>query len=536
MGASRMNRFAVRIYIASALLGTIALAALPAEASDHEARLAQAASKQDVAVVRSLIQTHADVNAPQNDGTTALLWAAYYSNLDIAKALIAAGATVNTQNRDGMSPLLQAAQLGNAPMVELLLKAGASPKTANPDGETALMAAAGAGSLESVQALLTHGADPKARDFVVNQNALMWASIGGYLPVVQTLLKAGADPNETARVSELATKSAGDSAGRSWVSHPTGGFTALMFAARQGHEDVMKALLDAGAKPSYANPDGLTALMVAVINDRSDLAVELLKRGADANDGSLYEAVQLHNVHVIEQNFDATRPKVWHENKTSPLDLVSAFLEHGADPMRVATYKINVLGVNGGQAGVAQPVNASPWARALQVNDVAIVKLMLAKGANPNAADNGALALSVSLAGGGGARGVFGVRPSPMRFDSERTVEGTVNALLASGAGASMVDRQGATPLHAAAQAGNVPMIDLLVEHGAKLDVKNNAGFTPLDLAMGKGAPAGGRGGPGFGRGGPQPRPEAIAELRKLMGMPPLSPEEMPKAPVRGGM
>jgi len=245
----------------------------------------------------------------------------------------------------------------------------------------------------------------------------------------------------------------------------------------------------------------------------------------------------MHNTRLIEQNNDATRPKIWHENKTSPLDLISLLMDHGALPGRVATHAINVPGVNGGLKGIAQPANASAYTRALQLQDVAVVKLMLAKGADPNAADNGTLPLATVMAGGGGGRGgVFGVRASPLRFESERSVEGTVNALVGAGASVTAADRTGNTPLHAAAQSGNVAMIQLLVERGAKLDAKNNGGFMPLDLAMGKGAPPPPPGGGGFGRGGPQPRPEAIVELRKLMGLPPLSPEEMPKAaPGRGG-
>src|SRR4029077_13795415 len=101
------------------------------------------------------------------------------------------------------------------------------------------------------------------------------------------------------------------------------------------------------------------------------------------------------------------------------------------------------------------------------------------------------------------------------------------------------------TALHAAAQTGTVAMIRLFAEHGAKLDVQNKAGFTPLDIAMGKGAPAGGRGArggggapPGRGGGPGGPQPQAIAALRELMGLPPLAPGEMPGAPAgpqRGG-
>ncbi len=507
-------------------------------AAETDTRVAEAASKQDSAAVRDLIARHAPVNGLLADGSSAMLWAAYYSDVEMVRELLAAGANFKLPNREGITPLIQACRLGNAKIVDLLLKAGADANTATPDGETALMAASGAGSLEAVKSLLARGADPKARESVGDQTALMWASIGGYLPVVQALLKAGADPNAVAEVSPLSTNSSGDAAGRSWVSHATGGLTALIFAARQGQADVAAALLDAGANPNYANPDGLTAMTVATINDRLDLAARLIEKGAKPDASALYEAIQIHNSREIEQNMDATRVKIWHANKTSPLELISLMLEHGADPNQMATHALNMPG-SGGQKGIVPPVNASPFARALQTQDVAALKLLLAHGAKPNVTDGGALPLALAMGGGGGGRGgVFGVRPSPLRFASERNADGAVKALLEAGADVNALSATGDTALHAAAQGGNVAMIQFLADHGAKLDVKNRAGFTPLDLAMGKGTPPPGRGGfGGPGRGGAGgPRPEAIVLLRKLQGLPPLADSEMPKAaPGRGG-
>ena len=60
-----------------------------------------------------LIKEHADVNAPANDGSTALLWAAYHSDAEMAKALLAAGATVDAANHYGVTPLLQASRNGD---------------------------------------------------------------------------------------------------------------------------------------------------------------------------------------------------------------------------------------------------------------------------------------------------------------------------------------------------------------------------------------------------------------------------------------
>ena len=98
------------------------------------------------ATVRALLNQHADVNAPQVDGMTALHWAAYHDDVEIAGLLLRAGANVKAANRYGVTPLSLACTNGNGAMVELLLKAGADPNAALPGGETPLMTAARTGT------------------------------------------------------------------------------------------------------------------------------------------------------------------------------------------------------------------------------------------------------------------------------------------------------------------------------------------------------------------------------------------------------
>ena len=510
-------------------------------APDRDVRIAQAARKNDAATVRSLIKEHPDVNASEGDGSTALLWAAYHSNLEITRLLLAAGADVKVANRLGLTPLLEACRLGNSAIVEALLNAGADPKAVSPGGETVLMAAASAGDVEPVSILLARGADVNAKEPGEYQTALMFAAIEGHIRVVEALLKAGADPNLAAKVASLSRANMGDT-GRDWVVHPTGGLTALMFAIREGHADVVKALVEAGAEVNHTTPDGLTPLLMAVINDRLDLAGFLLDKGANANDGSLYEAIQVHNRRVIETNGDATRPRLIHENRLTPLDLIDRLLAHGADPNRVAVHTLFFAGAGGGgSAGLVPAANETPFARALRAQDVAVLRLLLAKGANPNTPTDGvALPLAIAMGAAGQRGGFFGFgTPSPFRFPSERSADAAVKLLLETGADVNSTNAAGDTALLFVAQIGDVAMIRLLADRGEKLDIKDNAGLTALDMAMGKRAPVSdagrGRGGGGQGR-GPAigPRPQAIALLRELMGMPPLSPAEMPAPPGRG--
>ncbi len=161
------------------------------------------------------------------------------------------------------------------------------------------MAASYAGSLESVKLLLEAGAEVNATDAYQKQTALMWAATEGHTQIVETLLASGADPNVNAHITSLTERKHAD--------HPTGGFTALMFAARNGHDGAVRALVKGGADPKLTNGDGATAMVVAIVNDRFDLAATLLELGADANDGSLYFAVDMHDATTDMRARDGSR-------------------------------------------------------------------------------------------------------------------------------------------------------------------------------------------------------------------------------------
>ena len=90
---------------------------------------------------------------------------------------------------------------------------------------------------------------------------MMRAAEEGHADVVNALLAAGANPNAQAHVSPLTERKHAD--------HATGGFTALMFAVRNGHENVVRALAKGGADLKATNGDGITATSVAIVNDRN---------------------------------------------------------------------------------------------------------------------------------------------------------------------------------------------------------------------------------------------------------------------------
>jgi len=493
-------------------------------AAETDLRVVQAARKGDIAAVRALVRQKADVTAVEADGSSALLWAAYYSNAELVRTLIAAGAPVNRANRYGLTPLLQAARLGDLPSIQALLNAGADVNAAQAEGETPLMAAAAAGSVEAVRLMLAKGADVNAKEKAADQTALMWAANEGHLKVVDALLEAGANPNAAGKVTSLPREAPPFAAGgRMWTDYTSGGLTALMFAARQGEADVIARLIDGGANPNTANPDGLTALILAVINDQADAAAMLLDKGANANDGSLVEAVGLHNLRTNETVGEATRPRPRNTNAVTPIQLIAKMLDKGADPQRPATHVLH--GDTIGQP-TAQASNQTALARALQQQDVDALRLMLRKGTDVNQLSQGNTPLMTLMAPAGRFGGGFGAQPAGFRFEGTRSAIDAAKTLLDAGADVNATRPTGETALHLAAQAGNVAMIQLLAEHGAKLDAKTMDGLTPLDFAEGKGGSAGRGAGPfggGGGQGGPRgggPQPQAIAALRQLMGLP----------------
>src|SRR4051794_12063623 len=152
----------LRNVIVMALLVSLLSVGIPAAPGDT--RVADAAMKNDLEAVRSLLKESADANSSQGDGMTALHWAATNGNAEMAQLLLYAGATLKATTRIGsLTPLYFAAQYGNAKVVDVLLKAGAEPKTASIAGVTPLMMAASSGDPDTIKALLEYGVDVDAK-------------------------------------------------------------------------------------------------------------------------------------------------------------------------------------------------------------------------------------------------------------------------------------------------------------------------------------------------------------------------------------
>jgi ankyrin repeat protein len=524
-----LDRRALPAARAVALAGTLAVAIAASFVSVSYASdtLTEAARAGDVNRSRELIGAGGDVNTPEPDGTTPLLWAVYHSSPELVQVLLEAGAEPNVANDLDITPLLQASRYGNADMVSLLLASGARMAEAEPKTETPLMAAARSGSVDAVKVLLDAGADPNATEPVDNQTALMWAAAEGHLDVVQMLIDAGADPNMQSRVSELTERKNAD--------FPSGGFAPLHWAARDGNEAMIRLLLDNGADINVRNGDTSTPMMLAIVNDRFDIAALLLELGADANDGSLYYVTEMRDGTTDWRARDGTVFRADHPNTLSALDLTRVLLEAGADPNKPFEGQMHNTSMC-----CDTKANSTPFFRAAIAADVEGLKLMLAHGAdvawspaqavidptdlNPVPKGNvGKTALMMAIVGGKGV-GVSG-GPNDLRYGlpefrepGNRDVFDAVTVLLEAGADPNVADPNKETALHIAAKALHPGIVRALVAHGATLDAADKDGLTALQAVEKMEAP---KATPGFYFKEPLMQPlEMAALLKELAGQP----------------
>jgi uncharacterized protein len=454
------------------------------------AGLAAAARDGDFDAVRAQLAAGADANDAESDGSSTLLWAAYHSSAELVALLLQSGADPNLANGFGVTPLLQASRYGDVATMRALLDSGADAAGAVRDGETPLMAAARTGNAEAVKLLLEHGSDPNAAEAVEGQTALMWAAAEGHLGVVDLLLRAGADPNRKARTSELTKRSMR-------TDFPSGGFTALMWAARNGNEAMVRRLVEAGADLNLTNGDGATAMMLTIVNDRFDMAATLLELGADANDGSLWYAIEMRDAPTDWRARDGSRLRNDHPNRLTGLDLIERLLAAGADPNKPFTGQMHNASMCCDTKG-----SGTPFYRAAVAADVDAMALLIARGADlewapppvegmppmPFGDNTGLTPLMVAVNGGKGllmAGGPGDIRESKIgifREPGNRTPADAVRLLLEAGANPNAVNPKGDTALHIAAHDGKLDPLRELVAGGADVDARNAAGQTALEL------------------------------------------------------
>jgi ankyrin len=451
-------------------------------------RLVDAARSRNLVEVRRLLQQRIDVNAPQPDGATALHWAVYADDVPMTELLIRAGANVNAENELGATPLYLAAVNRNAALVEQLLAAGANPDAVLPSGESAVMTAARTGSADVIKTLVAHGASVNHAESSRGETALMWAVASGHPEVVKTLVEVGADPKARADVRHRRVQVGqrfSDHDARTVAYVDLGGFTPLLFAARQGDVESARILLAAGAEVNDRSASGTTALVVAAHSDQRAVAELLLERGADPNDAA--------------GGYTALHAAVLRGNP----DLVRALLARGATPNVETTKGTPVRYVSKDYALSVAFLGATPYWLAAKFGEPGMMRALVAAGADPKAPlKDGTTPLIAALSGSGGmgAAGTTADRrdrvltPTEIaardEAEEDRVAQETVTLALDFGSDVNAATQSGDTALHTASSRGNLAAVERLLDLGAAVNVSNKNGDTPLHNAASRAFPA----------------------------------------------
>jgi len=451
-------------------------------AGTSDSRVADAVMRGDRAAMRSLVNQRAAVNGTQQDGSTALFWAVRSNDREATEFLISHGADVKAVNPYGVTALSLAAENGNAPIIEDLLKAGADANTGTSEGETVLMIAARSGSADAVKVLLDHGANVNAKEGWQEETALMYAAAQNHPEVVRLLLAHQAEVNVHSKVLEAPKRTPipGVALQATHTTYPRGGLTALLFAARQGALQSARLLVEGKADLNQADPDGITPVMMAIMNAHYDVAALLINSGANVNAmdrtgrGPLYAAVDIHR---LEWLFSRPTPRA--SGQLDSVDIVKLLLDKGANPNARLTRKIlNFQHDSNGNSNLT--AGSTPFMKAASTSDVALMKILLDHGADPNLTNqNKSTPLMV-------AAGLNWMDVTSLGTESE-SLE-AIQLCLDHGADVNATNSLGETALHGAAERGADAIVKFLVAKGGNLSAKTTVGRTPLDEAFGQAA------------------------------------------------
>jgi ankyrin repeat protein len=442
---------------------------VPATAAEADAALLAAIKAGDVAAVRVALIDGADAEAAETDGTTPLHWAVLADDPAIVSLLLEAGADASARNRYQVPPIALAAVNGNAAITQLLLEAGADPNATLAQGETVLMTAARTGAPDVVRRLLDAGADANAAESWRGQTALMWAAAEGHAEVIAPLL---------AHDAELVARSAK-------------GWTALLFAVRQGQVDVVRTLLDAGADVEETLPveeetrrggtsaeaaaTGLNVFLLAAANAHYELAALLVDRGADVNVASRGWTA-LHQVSWVRKAGIAgsNNPAPQGSGAMSSLDFVRRLVAAGAD--------VNARVTKRPPAGITSLnfVGGTPFLLAARTGDAPLMRLLAELGADPHLPNEDNTTPLLVAAG-------VGTQAPGEDPGTEAEVLEAVQVALELGNDINAVDDKGQTVMHGAAYKHLPGVVKFLAEAGADIEVWNRPNrreWTPLDVVQ----------------------------------------------------
>jgi ankyrin repeat protein len=319
----------------------------------------------------------------------------------------------------------------------------------------------------------------------------MWAAAEGHSEVVEALIAAGAD----------------------FRTPLDSGFTPLLFAVREGRIGVVRALLKAGAdanetiqsekSPRGGRPrNGVSALLLAATNAHFEVAALLLDAGADPN-ASLTGYTVLHTMASVRNPGvgDNDPPPQGSGNMTS-IEFVKKLAASGADLNARMTKNVNLGNT------ILKKIGATPFFLAAQSADAELMRALAELGADPLLTNEDNSTPLMAAAG-------LGTRSPGEDAGTEEEVLEAVQLALELGADINAADNHGETAMHGAAYKNLPKVVELLAEKGSRIDVwnqKNEYGWTPLTIAE------------GIRFGNFKPSPPTIAAILQVMAAAGVSP------------
>ena len=441
-------------------------------ASDLDAKLLDAAQKNDPTDVRALLTAGADANARAADGSTPMIYAAHFGDVRGVQALLGAKGDPNLTNRYGVGPMHEAALRADAGLLETLITAGADVDLALPQGETALMLASRTSGVDAVRLLIQHGAKVNVVERWQGQTPLMYAAANDRGEVVAALIAAGADVNARTPLNDLPDRKP---AVRYFVEIPLAGLTPVMFAARHGALSALRALIKGGADLDAKTPEGFSSVVIALDNLHFDAAKVLVEAGANPNGGGLFAVVEArHRVNYVGEYQVPTGAE-------GAIDLLKSMLAHGAD---LNDRLPEPLLDRDARFGPPPPkITDLALIRAARSSDVEAMRVLIDAGADPSLHDDKRGGVTPLLAVMMGPE-----LPALIEADRQPTEQAAIAAidfLLDHGVASSIGNGLGTTALHMAALRDYPGVVRHMAERGADLNVGDREGFTPLDYAVG---------------------------------------------------
>jgi ankyrin repeat protein len=549
--------------------------------------LAEAVKLGDARLVKMLLDAGSGPEGANDDGQTSLMLAIKNGDLALAQMLVNAGANVNAVEKvQDQTPLMWAASANqNAEeLVKLLISKGANVKarakstdwpaqmTSEPraqyhsyGGLTPLQYAARNGCYYCVEALVGSGADVNLPNNLEGITPLMTALDSSHNDVAKLLLDRGANPKVWdiygrtplyIAVDHKAAAGGGGGGGRGGAGAPgaggagRGGAGAAPGAGAPGGRGAAPAAgagaangRGAGAAPGAVAPALPAAGNQAAAGGRGGGQAGAGRGGGGGGRGGGGAAPAGNSV----------RPGP----AVSSMEIINALLVAGADPNVALNARRPEAGSGGRFSDPMLSTGTTPLYRATMNNppDMEVIRVLLDQGASPNIFDMGitpfllAAGVEAGGLGGGGGRGGAPAAPAAVNTalldlflahgaDINTKVTGRLTYSMRLSRSAGWPNIEGLTALHAAVQSGRTDMVRYLLDHGAKTDITDWSGRTPIDVAKGvaaKPAPANfgtanipapvvdgqdlaaaGSNSAGGGRGGAAPRPASPEILAML--------------------